>query len=58
MSADQIEILQSIKEAVDAYAETFDPCNMCKKLEDDMHSKECHHCCFFYASQFDPKENK
>lgn len=60
MKADEIKVLQDIKEAVDGYANAFDPCNMCRR-ENRATQQElnvCQACCYYYASQFQPKENK
>ena len=54
----KITALQTIKEAVDAYATAFDPCDMCE--HQDKSKKEnldvCLKCCFYYASKFEPKQ--
>ena len=57
MKADEIKVLQDIKEAVDGYAIAFDPCNMCKHQDrtkkDNLET--CLRCCYFYASNFELK---
>lgn len=53
----KIKALQSVKEAVDSYAEAFDPCDMCEYIKNGFHSVEtCQTCCYYYASKFRPKE--
>ena len=54
----KMQLLETIKESVDAYALAFDPCDMCEHL--DKLKKEnletCLKCCYYYASKFEPKE--
>ena len=54
----KITALQTIKEAVDAYALAFDPCDMCKHQDKSMKEnlETCLRCCYYYASKFEPKE--
>ena len=55
-----LQVLQTLKESVDAYALAFDPCDMCG--HQDKSKKEnletCLQCCYYYASKFEPKETK
>ena len=52
----QIQVLQTIKESVDAYAIAFDPCNMCEYKENGSHNIDtCTTCCYYYASKFRTK---
>ena len=53
-----IELLETIKESVDAYALAFYPCDMCGHQDKSKKKnlEACLKCCYFYASKFEPKE--
>lgn len=55
MKADQVKVLQSIKEAVDAFANAFNPCDMCDNKK-DVYAEDCALCCYYYPSKFEPKK--
>ena len=56
MTAPEITILESLKDAVDGYANAFDPCNLCDYKRNDSHTIEtCQTCCYYYPSKFRPK---
>ena len=53
----KIKALQTIKKAVDGYANAFDPCDLCDYKENGSHNIEaCKTCCYYYPSKFRPRE--
>lgn len=52
-----LQVLDSLEESVNKYANSYDPCPLCANKTDAGHAEECHTCAYFYPSHFVVRRN-